>query len=129
MKAEVVPYIIARVTVDIPTPPTEECEVFDYTVLKYPLDTRYWYCAVDFDDEEGLPDGIEDSINDLLSGATTGLVILAEAAVKKYHEFDTMNEVGEELATLDCGEIDGCHVTIEASLAFKVYVPNWEVLK
>ena len=122
MKAEVIPYIIARITVDIPAPSSDECEVFDYTVLKYPLDTKYWYSTIDFDDEEGLPEDIEDRIDDLLAEVTPELVALAEEAVKGYHEFDTEDEVGEELTMLNCGEIDGCPVTITASLAFKVHV-------
>lgn len=128
MKAEVIPYIIARVTVDIPASSTDECEYFDYTEYKYEFNERKWWCSTDFEDMDYLPEYIESHVDDLLADVTPQLVDLANGTIDSYKEFDgsivfdTEGEVGQELTVLSCEEYDGCPITITASLAFKVHV-------
>lgn len=128
MKAEVIPYIIARITVDIPEMSTDKCEVFDYAEYKYEFDERKWWRSTDFDGMVGLPEDIESHVDDLLADVTPQLVDLANGAIDSYKEFDgtiifdTEGEVGQELTELSCEEYCGCPITLTASLAFKVHV-------
>lgn len=126
MKAEVIPYIKACINVDIPASSTDGCEVFDYTEYKYEFDERTWWCSIDFDDMDGLPDDIESHVDDLLADVTPRLVNLANDTVESYKDhngrftFDTEDEVGQELTQLVCEEHCGCQITLTAFLAFKV---------
>lgn len=128
MKAEVIPYIIARVNVDIPASSTDECEYFDYTEYKYEFNERKWWCSTDFEDMDYLPEYIESHVDDLLADVTPRLVELANGTIDSYKEsdgtivFDTEGEVGQELTVLSCEEYCGCPITLTASLAFKVHV-------
>ena len=128
MKAEVIPYIIAHINVDIPASSSDECEYYDYTEYKYEFNERKWWCSIDFEDMDYLPEYIKSHVDDLLADVTPQLVDLANGAIDSYKDFDgtiifdTEDDFGQELTVLSCEEYYGCPITITASLAFKVHV-------
>lgn len=119
IKAKVIPYLIARITID----PSDTQIRRDFAEYKYEYDKCVWWNSTEFDVPE-MPDEIIDKAEALLHDNTDNFVNSADhlivEMVKDY--FDTEGEVYDLLDEEICETIDGFEVSIRVAVAFKVYV-------
>lgn len=119
IKAKVVPYLIARITIDPSDPQIRR----DFAEYKYEYDECVWWNSTEFDVPK-MPDEIIDKAEALLHDNTDSFVNSADSLISEMVKdyFDTEGEVCDCLDEEVYEIIDGFEVSIRVAVAFKVYV-------
>ena len=118
IKAKLVPYLIARITID----PNNTQIRRDFAEYKYEYDECVWWNFTEFDVPE-MPDEIISKAEALLHDNTDSFVSSADPLISEMvkNYFDTEDEVYDCLDEEVYEIIDGFEVSIRVAVAFKVY--------